>query len=330
MTKAHPLLKRHGFTLIELLVVIAIIATLVAILLPAVQQAREAARRSTCKNNLKQIGLALHNYHDTYFSLPPGYTFSGVKGDRNHGSYGWTVAILPFIEQGSLYDALVPNSPNQQKDHYKATATAQEIALFQTVIPMLRCPSDVTPPVPGKEYVQMNNDSTFPHHFDVAASNYLAMAGDGSPTISNTAPYPTTETDGLFWGNSNVKFKDITDGLSNQLMVGERDGGPAGPKSDGTPGNFHAGNWVGPGRVTSNSRFGIGNNIGRTNTTINRDYWIIDNETNQGKGFSSLHAGGTQFVMADGAVRFISENINKAEVYNPLGSREDGLVVGEF
>lgn len=129
------LTRKRGFTLIELLVVIAIIAILIALLLPAVQQAREAARRSTCKNNLKQIGIALHNYHDTHSVLPPGVLmFDDGSGDPDPdlGNWGWNTFLLPYIDQAPLYNQLTPNGAN--------FPTSAAGSLIQTVVPILVCP----------------------------------------------------------------------------------------------------------------------------------------------------------------------------------------------
>ncbi len=157
-------IPRRGFTLIELLVVIAIIATLVAILLPAVQQAREAARRSTCKNNLKQIGIAIHNYHDTYNQLPPGGVYvravatgySGASNDENgtaDGSWSWTAFILPFIEQAPLYDLLQPG-PIKYSDAMTHGSMANGgsgqrrlLEAMRKPVSVLVCPSDPGDPI---------------------------------------------------------------------------------------------------------------------------------------------------------------------------------------
>src|SRR5690606_1821609 len=131
---------RRGFTLIELLVVIAIIAVLIALLLPAVQQAREAARRSQCQNNLKQLGLALHNYHDTYARFPSAVFWTDVDGDgqadRDEGHWAWGAAILPFIEQGNLADRMQPGTLTPTQVH------ALDPSLLKTPLAVFQCPSD--------------------------------------------------------------------------------------------------------------------------------------------------------------------------------------------
>jgi len=312
--------QRSAFTLIELLVVIAIIATLVAILLPAVQQAREAARRSTCKNNLKQIGIALHNYHDTYNRLPAGWIVD--NGNAAAACYGWAVSILPFMEQTALYDAINMNNPRRLKDLYVATPAPADQALLQSKIPSYRCPSDTTPDV--------NSLQTFgaANHFPVSTSNYIGTVGSISPQVSGTVPNLTIPRgEGMFFGNSFLGFKDNTDGLSNTIYIGERDGGRS---RAATATTYKAANWLGIGQQNTNGANGTGGCLARTNFRINYDHALNGAPENMGKGFSSLHKGGAQFTMGDGAVRFISENINLGAVFTGLGTRDSGEVVGEF
>ena len=176
--------KRFGFTLIELLVVIAIIAILVALLLPAVQQAREAARRSSCKNNLKQLGLALHNYHDTHGVFPAGYyagdhpSVADGEGDGRDARYGWGSMILPFLEQAPLYDKMQVGDRLLSQNVNDPTVLAD----MQTPISAFRCPSDVAPgtnPIKqlpnGTACTNVDcNDSSDPNAKPVATANYMA------------------------------------------------------------------------------------------------------------------------------------------------------------
>ena len=146
-SRTNPL--RKGFTLIELLVVIAIIAILVALLLPAVQQAREAARRSQCKNNLKQIGIGMHGYHDTFSTLPPGFVRVHAA-DTDKGNWGWGTFILPFMDQGALYEALSPGEvdpavTNSNGSLASAVQNPAKRAEMQNALPAFRCPSDTGP-----------------------------------------------------------------------------------------------------------------------------------------------------------------------------------------
>ncbi len=311
---------RAGFTLIELLVVIAIIATLVAILLPAVQQAREAARRSTCQNNFKQIGIALHNYHDSYNRLPAGYVVD--YGSISAPVYGWAIPLFPFLEQGPLYDAISMNSPRRLRDLYVTSPAAADRTLLQSKIPVFRCPSDVTGDV--------NNVQPFgADYFDVGTSNYIAVVGSVSPQVQGSLPNPTIpQGEGMFYGNSYLGFKDNLDGLSSTIYIGERDGGPS--RDTTTTTTYRAANWIGVGYQNNNGAQATGGALARTNFRINYDHALNGSPANMGKGFSSLHKGGAQFLLGDGAVRFISENINLGAVLTPLGTRAGGEVIGEF
>ncbi len=327
--------KRAGFTLIELLVVIAIIATLVAILLPAVQQAREAARRSGCKNNLKQIGLALHNYHDTYSVLPPGYALSeaGGKNKYNRPQYGWGVAIMPFLELGAMFDSLAPNSPRGLVDVYSSKSAADQ-QLLQTVISVYQCPTDVAPnPVP--QSIVNFGQGAGGYKYDVGKSNYLVCTIGPSAAIADATAQELQDAinnEGAFTGTYSYKFSDFTDGLSNTFLAGERDGGPTQPFTDGSTSTFFAGTWVGVGRPANFGPQGIFTHLGRIDPSqrINRDFWAESGSNNSGgRAYSSLHKGGAQFLMGDGAVRFVSENINST-MYLLIGKRNDGEVIGEF
>ncbi len=179
--------NRHsGFTLIELLVTIAIIGTLVALLMPAVQAARESARRSTCQNQLKQLGLALHNYHDAHSILPPGSIVVGGDSTPPTG-WGWGAMILPHVEQSALYSAIDFGTP---------TVSGSNAALIGQSLPIWRCPSDIAPPaVP----IAVADAGTV----QVASGNYCG-------------------TDGVIGTMSETRFSAISDGLTQTLMLGER------------------------------------------------------------------------------------------------------------
>ncbi|MCH5373623.1 MAG: DUF1559 domain-containing protein, partial [Planctomycetes bacterium] len=299
VTRCSSLKRRSsGFTLVELLVVIAIIGILVALLLPAIQAAREAARRSECVNNLKQIAVAMHNYHDTNGTLPAGFISVGGGNDPH---FGWGVFILPYMEQSTLYEQLEPNV-KRLKQFYYAGATAQEMMLLQTAIPAYRCPSDTTKKLNDK--VAFGN----PECFDIATSNYVACKGTDAGV--NADP-----SDGCFFGNSWVKMADILDGTSTTVFVGERRA------------LNYAAVWAGVGRRNSIGNEHTARAIARISFRLNYDYVGAGAGTaNQGKGFSSYHPGGANFAFGDGAVHFISENTEQA-IMNDLGRREDGNVV---
>lgn len=197
-----PKRAKKGFTLIELLVVIAIIAILIALLLPAVQQAREAARRSQCKNNLKQIGLALHNYHDVHKTLPPGVTVAGT-GVSNHLS--WTFHVLPFFDQAPLFKKF------DSKQHYlHANNTTAAGPLVQTILTAARCPSDAGPD-------QDTNGSSSGSDM-MGLSNYVGNYGVGMPDFG----VDMKRMQGIMGANTRVRFRDIKDGTSNVIFVAER------------------------------------------------------------------------------------------------------------
>ncbi len=291
--------KRRGFTLIELLVVIAIIAVLVAILLPAVQQAREAARASQCRNNLKQLGIALHNYHEVAFQFPPMFYWDPAG---NAPSWGWTVSLLPYVELPGTYNILTPDTVTLAQ----AMADPTRRAVAQKRIAVYRCPTDNGPdltiqPIAG----QMTS-----------RSNYPAVNGTGPRTYhSNQA--------GMFGRrNQGVSIRDVTDGTTNALMVGER-------------ATYFSGNtvdcythWVGvcEGNMDASGYKGaleVGGSTGYHINTVASVNWMYRS------WFSSLHRGGSHFVLGDGSVRFVSENIDFT-LYKNLSSIADGKIVGEF
>jgi prepilin-type N-terminal cleavage/methylation domain-containing protein len=341
---------KKGFTLIELLVVIAIIAILIALLLPAVQQAREAARRSQCKNNLKQLGLALHNYHGVNNAFPPGYTEGLVAG--NNG-FGWNQHILSYFDQGPLFDKFNANiALNLAPNNLQAAA----------VLTPVRCPSDI-----GPDQSSSNGAGT-PVIASMGTSNYPGNFGVGLPTGSVTP----IVVQGIFGRNTKVRFRDLKDGTTNVILVGERrmprlcTGPWAGPQ--GSFCTFWAG--VRPtGPVLNNS--GLANSelnqiLGTTNllllttntpragpatllttnpgfaiTKINRLAISVGGGVAgltrlSGQfadvvtvGFSSWHTGGMQALLGDGTVRMINENID-TNTYQNLSRRSDGETLGEF
>ena len=330
--------RKRGFTLIELLVVIAIIAILIALLLPAVQQAREAARRSTCKNNLKQFGIALHNYHEAFTLFPPAHirTQSAFPGTGAlTGWRGWSVhaMLLPYMDQAPLYDQLVfatsfdlgPNTP-----------------LRRTKIPAFLCPSD----------------STYPGSVDTGNNNYAGSMGP------NLGQYVTrTARDGFFNFDLTTRISDVRDGPSNTVCMAEQlvgDNNNAGY----TEGDVvRAIPWAGtaaPGRPTqadiltyaASCQAGTGNHHshGGRDWAIGMPAQTLFNMIAQpnfngptcqpcsGCGWMnsqgnfparSRHAGGVHALLGDGAVRFVSENIDLITWQN-LGSIRGGETVGEF
>lgn len=325
---------RSGFTLIELLVVIAIIAILVALLLPAVQQAREAARRSSCKNNLKQLGLAMHNYHDTHNTLP----LQGAVAN----SFSVHAQILPYIEQANLQDLIDFNQRLMTgPGNAPVLNPAMAFAARQPIDTFL-CPSES-----AQIYFTDNNNDVFVGH------NYLLNGGSGVGQTGGRFNYCSGETgnDGLFWRGSRTKFRDITDGLSNTCLMAE---GLIGMGGSNDPDNLVdaqrqmkrvGGNppcSVSPEDMVSGAATSYdgrrANAWIRNNgyTTLVHGYLTpnsnIPDIANHGEilsGPRSNHKGGAQICLCDGSVRFISESINTVTLQR-LFSRADGQVLGEF
>ena len=284
--KADP----RGFTLIELLVVIAIIAILIALLLPAVQQAREAARRTQCKNNLMQLGIAFHNYDMAFEMLPPGCV--NPTGPIHHVPEGyhmsWTVQILPMMEQSNLFSNINFN----EGAYGPANGTTKA-----TRIPSFLCPSDGG-------------------NMSVSSVNYAACFSGEDVAIDSL-------NSGVMFLNSSIGYQQIRDGASNTILVGEKrivsgindlgwmSGTLATLRNTGVPIN---GGWD----VGGNSRV-----RGAGSAPLPAP---SDTATS---GYSSFHTGGAQSLLADGSVRFLSENID-AKILSFLGSREDMQTLGDF
>lgn len=337
----------RGFTLIELLVVIAIIAILVALLLPAVQQAREAARRSQCKNNLKQMGLAIHNYHDTCNLLPALSYDNEVAGDETlHASYGWGVFLMPYTEMSTAFSAVGPGMPQRL---HQAVNDANKLRIMQTPLPLFRCPSDPGPSL-NAHYKINNGSGNDENDVQLATSNYLAV--NNSERVHRTQPNGAMVTAGPNGGNQITRrsFRDITDGLSNTLIIGERAyvlgniqigagvvWGHNGNEDigSGTGAHSYANGYItvaGSGRPAINeTNINNGNPPGSSPSGGN----ALDGR----QGFSSNHVGGAHFVFGDGAVRFISENIDWRVIgdggainstYERLINISDGQPIGEF
>ena len=298
---------KKGFTLIELLVVIAIIAILIALLLPAVQQAREAARRSQCKNNLKQIGLALHNYHETYRNFPPAFIYetdtNNCAGSPcNDPSWAWSAMILPFVDQAPAFNSLEPGPTKLSQ----AIGDPAKLAILQNTIPVFRCPSDTGKNLYG---LTISGEQT-------SRSNYPGVNGERTEVRLNDGR-------GIFGArNNSVKIRDITDGSSNTIAVGERASKIIGNTNDSythwagvRESNQNGSGWRGAFEVTGVTSFPI--------NSAESVHWRY-------RGwFSSMHQGGAHFLLGDGAIRFISENIDTT-TYNDLSTIDDGRVIGEF
>ena len=318
---------RRGFTLIELLVVIAIIAILIALLLPAVQMAREAARRTQCKNHLKQLGLALHNYHETHSRLPL------MAADSLYG-YSPAAQLLPFLEQGNLHNLIDFREPLLTGPAWAATINPALEVVAQQALPIFLCPSDA-----GSVYYTDVNGTIW------AGSNYMVNGGSGQ----NLA-YCTSENDGLFWRGSSTRFRDITDGTSNTIFMAETLFGDRGPDtasllnadrqmkrvSGGGPCSATSDDLAGraatqyEGRRAASWIRALGYN------TLVHGFYPPNSPnpdvTHHGEvisGARSLHIGGANVLLCDGSVRFVSENVH-LQTLRDLFGRADGHVLGEF
>jgi prepilin-type N-terminal cleavage/methylation domain-containing protein/prepilin-type processing-associated H-X9-DG protein len=334
--------KRHAFTLIELLVVIAIIAILIGLLLPAVQKVREAASRVQCKNNLKQIGLALHMYHDREGQLPPGYNASNPTGpdytqDGGPG-WGWASYILPDIEQGTIY---------KQIDFTKNIGDPANAAVRQQVINTYLCPSDggqttftvsalgTGGTLDNGPYVSLLDSNNQP--VVVAHANFVGVFGN--PEVSPDPGFMTQDIDpvtgedlrgpahrGIFYRDSSVQFRDIRDGLSNTIMIGERSS------------NLAYATWTGsvtggivPPRLSS-PYGGEGAPIlclGHTGDATDVPPHTPNSPVNHVDDFWSYHVSGVNFLFCDGSVQSITNTISPP-IWWALGTRAGGDFSGSW
>jgi prepilin-type N-terminal cleavage/methylation domain-containing protein len=281
----------RGFTLVELLVVITIIGILIALLLPAVQAAREAARRMSCSNNLKQIGLALHMHHDAKDCLPDGWTGYDAAGKplfNGPTGWGWAAHILPYLEQANVHDGLMRLDLSV---YDPANQLAREM-----VLGVYRCPSDSSEPT-----CDLGG-------YKVAASNYVGVFGAGElhEAVEAVAGGGQCLGDGTFYHNSRLNFREIRDGLSMTFLVGER-----AVKEE----HFYS-TWVGlfPSAPHPPARI-----VGEAHSPPNA---VSDEPHN----FSSYHTMGTHFLLADGSVRLISQYIDLG-TYHALCTRAGGEVI---
>ena len=342
----------RGFTLVELLVVIAIIGILVGLLLPAVQAAREAARRMQCSNNLKQIGLAMHNYESAHRVFPPGCIYVwplAPAPDLNvaiqQGNWSWGAFILPYVEQTSLYNTIGVSSLSMAA----SMDVPANLAAMKIPIPTFRCPSDIGPDLnTGRLFSSASNAQT---NQAIASASYIGVNSSGE--LRRAKGFASGAANGMFAMNQPTSIASVSDGTSNTLMVGERAWQtPATPEAGATPPQyFHITNGaviLGTRGVRQNSEQGLADTMGTGRYKLNfRVFWPAPNgSTAQGarRAFSSLHTGGAQFVRADGGVIFLANSVQASfdsrdtattdsvidTTWEALLGKDDGAVVGDY
>jgi prepilin-type N-terminal cleavage/methylation domain-containing protein/prepilin-type processing-associated H-X9-DG protein len=265
---------RKGFTLVELLVVIAIIGILVALLLPAVQSAREAARRMQCSNNLKQFGIAMHNYHNTFKCFPPGFMAVDHTG-RVAGGWAWGVFLMPFIEQSPLQDDLTVTRYTLSQ----VISDPDLLPMLQMKLSVFSCPS--SPMEPLREFHGPGSEM-------VATANYTCCRGFYR---YRDHVHLQKRNNGVFYGESCTRIRDVLDGTSNTFAIGER---TVLPVHQQDPRRWPS--WCGPGGL------GIG-------ATVSSCVSVRLNHPTNMHAHSSHHPGGASFCFVDGSVHYISETI---------------------
>lgn len=289
--------SRTGFTAIELLVVVAIIAILIALLLPAVQQAREAARKTQCKNNLMQLGLAMHSYHHTHETLPPGsVNWSGpVKDDGQSYNVSWIVQLLPYFEEHLVYSKF---------DFSKTVYEPSNAALAARVPRILQCPSS---PSGGPSIAGCSNDLEAPINVD---------------------------NNGVLFLNSRVRFRDITDGRGATIMLGEALS--LGNWTEGTRSTLRTASGLNRADELSFYQSKTGNSYYQPNSQNLAEEDPASDATTEMEdpalkvgGFLSYHSDGVHFVFANGAVQYLSNRVNE-QVFHNLANRHDGNLVEGF
>jgi prepilin-type N-terminal cleavage/methylation domain-containing protein/prepilin-type processing-associated H-X9-DG protein len=333
---------RHGFTLVELLVVIAIIGVLVAMLLPAVQAAREAARRMTCLNNLKQIALGTQVYHDSHKEFPVGHMWANATSDNNGTGWSWGARILPQMEQGAAFSQ-ISFDDNCCVENPTTPGETRNAAVIKTALPFFLCPTDAAPLVsrtPGAdpgEVVEMATTSYSGNGGSFDNSHYNEQSDDMANGIFMRHRHPTI----VGTTRASKRLKEIVDGTTNTILVTESAWDVS--ISDEGIGEFVGrkrwyGSRAGSNRMINEGVASMNPPNSAPNATIRR-------------AAASMHPGGVNFAMVDGSVRYISESIestnrtwvaNKSDpydaahsgsgygVYQRLWSRADELTIGDF
>ncbi len=329
----QPASRGMGFTLIELLVVIAIIAVLIALLLPAVQQAREAARRSQCKNNMKQLGLAVHNYHDVFLKFPIGAAAPNARATS------WRFALLPYLDQAPVAQAAgnstLPNFyPKGNVEHTVDDYNQYSKPLLNLVLPVYDCPSSTLP--------QIYLYSSFFEGKGTQLIKYVGIMGAFPDPLQRDETFYEHQyssfatNNGYLLNNECVSFRDVTDGLSNAIVIGEQSGNPRNAKIA----NYHSG-WNGASAndtVAKLNTTSAGQKVHRFSSGLTSIYHRpnptsvgaeADREWDYNTPLSSFHTGGVHVLLGDGGVRFLNDNVH-LPLIQQLCVRDDGKVIGEW
>ncbi len=333
--KSSQARSNRGFTLVELLVVIAIIGILIALLLPAVQAAREAARRSQCSNNLKQMGLAVLNYESTFSRLPPG----GLHTKDNKNGHSFWIRILPFMEQKNIYDRFDQvggangTLPTGLVVGSSGTNTVNRDLLKNVLIDGLLCPSSAMP--------NRRNEGTAATDANVMATHYVGIAGSGNSLMN-----PTTVSNvglvskrGMIPSGTAVTVGAVMDGMSNTMMIGEQSNFIEKSPNASTPdktrvdarSDCNHGFAMGPKAVNEHYnvttvRYGIGEKDGNKDGIKATDVTTPVDPCTANRPLISAHAGGAQVVFGDGSVHMLTEGMDIDTLWN-LADRDDGRVV---
>jgi prepilin-type N-terminal cleavage/methylation domain-containing protein/prepilin-type processing-associated H-X9-DG protein len=301
--------RKNAFTLVELLVVIAIIGILVALLLPAIQAAREAARRTQCKSNIKNIALALQNYHDARKSFPAGSLWANpappsTDGAELKGNWSWGALVLPYVEESALYDSISVS----KIDLAKSLDIPANVTAMQSPIVVFRCPSDIAPVVNEERPITTASGAAKA----LVTSNYVGV--NSSSELRRERGAPGKFANGIFILAKGTRIKEITDGTTHTAILGERawESKVIANDPDTTDGivRSKAGVVVGVRGVRDKSALGLADGMGCGKFQMNFASATGSIPASKaGQGFSSPHTGGAHFAMADGSVQFVSDTI---------------------